>query len=279
MKQILFLQETLFAMHRKLYTLLFCLSVCFLLNGQTIADRITPPAGYIRQSSEAGTFATYLRTLPLLPRGRKVLLYNGQEKRNQAAAYAVVNMEIGKRDLQQCADAIIRLRAEYLWVQKRYGEIAFHFTNGFLVEYKKWAEGNRIKVEGNKTWWYASGSTDYSYTNFRKYLDMVFMYAGTASLSKELISTPYVSLAIGDIFIQGGSPGHAVIVVDVAIHPSTGKKVYLLAQSYMPAQQIHVLVNPASRSLSPWYDLSTSTENKVYTPEWVFEKTNLKRFK
>jgi hypothetical protein len=90
---------------------------------------------------------------------------------------------------------------------------------------------------------------------------------------------PYTFLQPGDVFIKGGSPGHAVIVVDVAIYPQTGKKVFLLTQSYMPAQQIQILVNPANRGLSPWYELSDNDEGKLYTPEWVFEKKDLKRFK
>ena len=108
---------------------------------------------------------------------------------------------------------------------------------------------------------------------------MVFTYAGTASLSKELLTIPYTSLQPGDVFIKGGSPGHAVIVVDVAIHPKTKKKVFLLAQSYMPAQQIHILVNPANHSLSPWYELTETDSGYLYTPEWTFEKKELKRFK
>ena len=73
-------------------------------------------------------------------------------------------MEIGNRDLQQCADAVIRLRAEYLWKHKRYADIKFNFTSGFTAEYKKWAEGNRIKVNDNQVQWYASGKgVDYSY--------------------------------------------------------------------------------------------------------------------
>lgn len=58
-----------------------------------------------------------------------------------------------------------------------------------------------------------------------------------------------------------------------------GKKVFLLAQSYMPAQHTHVLVNPNNRGLSPWYELSATDEGYLTTPEWTFQKKDLKRFK
>lgn len=193
---------------------------------QTIRQEINPPQEYVRPEVPSTSFAAYLRDLPLLPEGSKVLLYNGEEKGNQRAAYRVVDLDIGKRDLQQCADAIIRLRAEYLYEQKQYRKIHFNFTNGFRADYKKWAQGNRIRVDGNKMNWYSSKGEDYSYATFRSYLDIVFIYAGTASLSKELVKTAYSDLQPGDVFIQGGFPGHAVIVVDVAVHPATGKKYF-----------------------------------------------------
>lgn len=181
-------------MNQTLISFILCLASFATLSGQTVEKTIIPPTGYVRETCDEHSFAAYLRRLPLLPAGSKVLLYNGQEKRNQSAAYAVIDMEIGNKDLQQCADAVMRLRAEYLWGQKRYGEIKFNFTNGFPAEYKKWADGNRIKVNGNKVKWYAAGEKDYSYKTFRNYLNWVFMYAGTASLSKELLTIPYTSL-------------------------------------------------------------------------------------
>ena len=128
------------------------------------------------------------------------MLYNGKEKSNQSAAYAVIDMEIGNRDLQQCADAVMRLRAEYLWKHKRYGEIKFNFTNGFPAGYKKWAEGNRIKVSGNQVQWYAAGKgVDYSYKTFRNYLDMVCMperllYPASFRLCLILLCNPVMCL-------------------------------------------------------------------------------------
>jgi len=260
--------------------LLFAITLCCLVGySQTIETVISPPEGYKRIEVPGGSFSQYLRNLPLLPAGSKVLYYNGEEKRNQSAAYAVINMDVGKRDLQQCADAVIRLRAEYLYANKKYDQIHFNFTNGFKADYKKWIQGYRISVKGNDVSWYQSKGIDYSYPTFRTYLDIVFTYAGTLSLSRELKKVPYSTLSIGDVFIQGGSPGHAVIVTDVAINPATGKKVFLLAQSYMPAQSIHILTNPANKALSPWYELEQTEEGKLYTPEWTFNKIDLKRFK
>ena len=100
----------------------------------------------------------------------------------------------------------MRLRVKYLWKNKSYSDIHFNFTNGFNAEYSKWAEGYRIRVEGNKVSWYRAGNPDYTYRSFRKYLNMVFSYAGTASLSDEMASIALSDVQIGDIFIRGGHP-------------------------------------------------------------------------
>jgi hypothetical protein len=68
-----------------------------------------------------------------------------------------------------------------------------------------------------------------------------------------------------------------VIVVDMAENKRTGEKVFLVAQGYMPAQDIHVLKNSNDGGLSPWYPLEFS--ETLHTPEWDFEKTELKKFK
>ncbi|MFM7767840.1 MAG: DUF4846 domain-containing protein, partial [Bacteroidota bacterium] len=109
-----------------------------------------------------------------------------------------------------------------------------------------------------------------------KYMEMVFSYAGTASLEKELKPVDLADMQIGDLFIKGGFPGHAVVVVDMAVHESTGEKLFLLAQSYMPAQETHVLKNPNDAGLSPWYALDFDGE--LTTPEWTFGRQQLKRF-
>lgn len=67
-----------------------------------------------------------------------------------------------------------------------------------------------------------------------------------------------------------------MIVVDLAIDSTAGKKAVLLAQSYMPAQEIHILNNPRADNMNPWYVVNG--EDKLYTPEWTFAWSELRRF-
>ena len=237
--------------------------------------RIAVPRGYERAPGADGSFAAWLRGLPLKPGKPPVYLYNGKPKSNQDAHCAVVNIDTGATDLQQCADAVMRLRAEYLYSRKRYAEIHFNFTSGDRADFAKWAQGYRPAIRGNRVRWGKTARADASRASFRKYLDTVFSYAGSASLEKELTRVPKVSdMRIGDVLIEGGFPGHAVIVVDMAKNRETGKKLFLLAQSYLPAQDIHLLKNPDGAS--PWYPLDFGAT--LYTPEWTFTNKHLRRF-
>jgi hypothetical protein len=244
--------------------------------GATIEARFAPPAGFARTAAAPGSFATYLRCLPLKPRGAQVRLFDGRVKPNRAAYVAVVDLPIGDRDLHQCADAVIRLRAEYLFARGRYDDIRFHFNSGFLAEYGRWRRGERITVHGNAARWERKARPADDARSLWRYLETVFAYAGTASLAGELRSVPARDLAGGDVFIQPGHPGHAVIVVDTAVNRRNGRVVFLLAQSFMPAQEIQVLANPGDPGLSPWYAAGFAAE--LRTPEWTFTARDLKRF-
>jgi hypothetical protein len=185
-----------------------------------------------------------------------VLTFTGARKWRQDAHVAVLDIDVGKRDLQQCADAIMRLRGEWLFAAARKADIAFNDT-----------DGKRLRFSARR---------DSGYASFRKYMDYVFAYAGTYSLERELKPVPPADIAIGDVFIKGGFPGHAVLVADMAVNAATGEKRFLLLQSYMPAQDIHVLKNPASADGSPWY--SARFEGELVTPEWTFPVGSLKRW-
>ncbi|EPR14278.1 DUF4846 domain-containing protein [Ruminiclostridium papyrosolvens] len=244
-------------------------------NGQMVQERIRVPKGFERINVENNSFGQYLRDLPVKPDGTKIMLYNGDVTEKNVHV-AVLDIDVGNRDLQQCADAVIRLRAEYLYSQGLYKRIHFNFTNGFNADYWKWINGNRIVVKGTSTYWVNNANYSKEYSSFRKYLDVVFAYAGTLSLSNEMKNEPIENMQIGDVFLKGATPGHAVIVLDMAENEKTGEKIFLTAQSYMPAQSIHILKNPENETLSPWY--STNFGDTLKTPEWDFDKSQLMRF-
>lgn len=226
-------------------------------DGMTIKSRILLPEGFKRPTYRVEEFGNFLENLPLYPIDQEVHYYNGKIKPRNNIYNSVVKLDIGKRDLHQCADAVMRLRADYLYQQKRYKDIKFNFLSDSKPRtYTSYAKGN------------------YSYPTYWKYLEYVFAYANTASLHDELPNVKTTQeVKIGDTFIQKGSPiGHAIIVVDLA-KDSTGKTIVLLAQSYMPAQEIQILNNWNNSTLSPWYDID---QDIIKTPEWTFYPKNLK---
>jgi hypothetical protein len=230
--------------------------------GTTVASRIRPPAGYVRVPVAAGSFAEFLRTQPLKPDGARVTYFDGRKK-NPAGVYcAVVDRPIRPGDLEQCADALMRLRAEYLFSRRRYADISFNFLS-----------------DGKPHRYLDFAGRDRSYGTFLKYLDYIFASANTTSLYRQLrpVARP-ADLEIGDIFIQQHRPiNHGVMVVDMARHEKTGEKIFLLAQSYMPAQETQILLNPNDEALSPWYAARFGVI--LDTPEWRFYPAkDLRRF-
>lgn len=212
------------------------------------------PEGCKRFNGKDTGFATWLRNIPL-KKDNTVYLYDGRLKANQQAQFAVLDVPVGHRDLQQCADAVMRLRASWLYDKGAYASIKFADNNGKMYTCPPAPDS----------------------LQFERYLQTVYSYCGTISLSRQLTSVYFGDMQPGDVLIQGGSPGHAVIVMDVAIAPRTYKKYYMLAQSYMPAQNIHILKNPSSAELSPWYS-ADEANSLISTPEWRFGKSDLKRW-
>lgn len=237
--------------------------------GNTVVTRFSVPNGYSRKSYAARTFGNYLQQLPLKPAGTLTKRYNGETKPNKVAA-AVIDISVGTSDLQQCADAIMRLRAEWLFAEKRFDEIAFDLTNGFNMKYSEWKKGKRLNSACNG--WTTGGAASETRDDFMNYMKKIFTYAGTLSLSNELQPKNITNLEVGDVFIKGGSPGHAVIVVDAA--EGREGKIFMLAQSYMPAQDIEILKNPNAAGISPWF--KASEIGILETPEWDFQWSQLK---
>ena len=77
----------------------------------TLEERFPTEKGFTRVRLERHSFGAFLRNLPLAAPNTPVLSYRGDVIRevNHPNVAAVVAIDVGTRDLQQCADAVIRL--------------------------------------------------------------------------------------------------------------------------------------------------------------------------
>src|SRR5262249_38912379 len=190
---------------------------------------------------------------------------------------AVIDMDVGRSDLQQCADAVMRLRAEYLFSRRLTGLIGFELYSGERYRFEAYAEGQTPVPEGERIAWQSGPPQDKSHASLRRWLDIVYGFASTRSLAHELRPVGRLSdAAIGDVFVHPGAPGHAIIIVDLAVDQATGRTLALLAQGSTPARDVHILRNTLAPDLGPWFPLID--RHPLATPGRVFAPNELKRF-
>ncbi len=243
----------------------------------TIASRVNVPKGYKRVNYERGTFEAYLRNYPLKPFGSKIINYDGTEYFWQHGHIGILDISVPDNGLQQCADALIRIRSEYLWDTDRKDEIGFNFTSGHYCSWKQYALGFRPKIQGNQVSFHKTTTPDDSKTNFYRYLNLIYTYAGTLSLYHELPAVQDAkNLKIGDMLIKGGSPGHIVMICDEVVNDQ-GEKMYLLFQGNTPAQTVHLVKNLENSDMSPWYTLKKDAVIPV--SNYTFQSAKFTRFK
>lgn len=219
---------------------------------------IALPKGFERTTTTPNTFEYWLQHYPLL-KDNTVYLYDGTPKANQQLHAAVLDVSIGTKNLQQCADAVVRLKAEYHFARKEYHKIVFN--------------AGKTTFDFNTL---ANRQNCFTHQCLLEFLEHVFTNYGTYNLEDQLHPvTDYTNLTIGNVFIKGGAPGHAMLVVDVATNKATGEKIFLLAQSFMPAQSVHVVKNLNNTQLSPWYSCN---DVAIATPGWTFTQAQLKKW-
>lgn len=223
-------------------------------NAETIGD-IPTPFGYTRVEASTGSYAEYLRSLPLRKRGTKVNLYTGGEARLQYLSTGVIDQDILSNS-EQCADVTMRLRAEYLWQKGRYSEISFQNVNGKRMNY---SGGSSRKA-------------------FESYMRNVYGLCSTYSVYHETIPRPILDVQPGDVLVYPARPGrkygHALIVVDVA---KRGSKVAIMcAEGNTPARDKHIVrnFNPLN---NPWF-IFDGSEEKLWVSSFHFEKDELRHY-
>jgi hypothetical protein len=219
------------------------------------------PANFERIKTDSLSFEDWLRNFSLR-KNNTVYLYNKQPKADQTLHYAVLNISTGDKDLQQCADAIMRLKAEYYFQLHQYNKINF-ISGNKTYNFAEWLR----RIDSNKD----------EHELLLEFMQTVFMYCGTYTVDEMTKSINMSEMKIGDVFVKAGAPGHAMIVMDMAENKTTHQRIFMLAQSYMPAQDMHIVINPNNEQISPWYEVSN--QQKIITPSWVFDKSQLKRWK
>lgn len=213
---------------------------------------------FVANICSAQTWESYIKNFPR-KRSAVVRDYKG----NVLKTHSLGVLDVRINAVQQCADAAIRLRAEYFYGRKEYGRIRFKLTCGLEVPFSKWALGYRVKVVGNDAVLVASSpkKKDYSRANFERYLQTVMYYAGSASLYRDMQSVRGLP-EIGDALIIPGFPGHVVIVMDKKVVNKTNY--YLFANSWIPAQDIEIISgnNPAKKNLGNYTPIR-SVKDKI----------------
>ncbi len=173
-------------------------------------EAIPLPNGFSRLHTDSNSFAQWLLHVPL-KKDKIVYLYNGCVKKNQAAQFAVLDISTGNKNLQQCADAVMRLRAEYLFASQQFDNIVFYDNDGKAYAFKP----------------------PFTKDHLHQYLQTVFGMCGTASLAKQLHKITIHNIQPGDVLIRGGFPGHAVLVMDVAADSRFLSKEIICTQTVM----------------------------------------------
>lgn len=224
-----------------------------------------------------GSFSEYLVNFPLHPPDFPIRDYRAIPVENQDNHIAILKIDVGDKDLQQCADTWMRLYAEYFWLKSVTLRLDLNSQAASSFHGTITGTGFEPKKLKSVLSFYDSGEKDDSYSAFRKYFNIIFRFAGTIFLDKE--SLPVAGnddIKPGDFIINSGRPGHSVVIVGVAKN-NQGKRIYLLAESYMPAQDVDLLKNTGNPAISPWDELDVDA-SKTITAKYTFKPTSIKHF-
>ena len=244
---------------------------------ESLENRFPTPEGFDRVDLPSLGFGAWLRALPV--DGGAPVVRTSTGRVIPAPALATVPLDLGRGDLQQCADSALRLYAEYRWDTGRTEDMAFHFTSGDRSAWTDWVEGERFVVSGPRVQRTSRVPVEPTHAAYRSWLQHTFRYAGTRSLHHDTRPVePSSPLRPGDVFVDPGSPGHAVVLLDVA-ESATGERIALIGQGFMPAQTFHVLKPELGHGHAGWFSLPSAASGVVKTPSWrAFSRADALRF-
>ena len=212
-------------------------------------DDIAPPQGFERISGKDSLYTAFIRSLPLARSDSALMHFNRTPNDSlQLYTYRVLDFPL-LDNYEQCADVCMRLRAEYLYSNRRFFDICFTDTRQKALHYY----------------------FGYCRPAFNKFLTTVYSWANTESMKLSMHVRKLADIQPGDVFVYdkysrpSSRYGHAVFVADVAVNPTTGQKAFLLIQGSTPASDIHVIRNLVNPDISPWFLLDPKYLKKDFS--------------
>ena len=221
-----------------------------------LSQRIASPEGFSRVDVVAGSFAAWLRDLPVAAGGAPVMTSRSEivVAGDDPTLAAVVMLQPHTRRLLSATNMMLRLRAEYAWSAGDLDSLGFHLACGHLSSWKAWTRGIRPLAAGRSVRFAKTGIQDDGRSNFCVYLETLFRFASSASLLDDTRPVRDATVAAGDVLLRIGRRAHAVMVLDIATD-SRGRIRVLLGQGGRPAQTFHVLRDAGG---SPWFVIGQS---------------------
>lgn len=193
---------------------------------------------------------------------------------------AVVDWRLLGR-VEQCADIVVRLVAEYANGNGNADEIVFRSLSGQRIEWKRWLQGRyAVNTDASAIIYHAGAARTETPREFDEFLTFVMSYVNTASLRRDWREVAPGDIQIGDVLIQpsclGAGMGHMSMVVD-ACEDSAGNRLYLFVDGYTPARVPVVRQREPNKPMSAWMTPKEYLEymdqfgpgNFYRSPEWV----------
>jgi hypothetical protein len=242
----------------------------------TIESIPLPDSSFNRISCQSGSFASWLHSLPLKPKGFPVLDYRGRiyKEGTDSTVAAVINWNMQGKRLEQCMDILVRFYSEYLWDSNREERIVFPLPGGYSLKWNDWKRGKRPYFKGVDVQLKHTMKPDSSRASFEKYLRTVFAESHTQQFYFAYQPIASENVQIGDFIVKRGSKSHAVMIVDLAWNDE-GDTIALIGHGDTPACQFYLL---NYRKNNPWIPLYLNKEKLPLPIRRTMTWDGLRRF-
>ena len=165
----------------------------------TLLGRFVEPKDFTRVTTEPGSFAHWLRALPLAGTGTNVADENGKATVATTAGYAAAVVAIDMH-AEESADALLRLHAEWLFSKGNLEGISYVSNSGKPLTFSRWRAGERIVLKKQNWEWLptAKPATTVDYNSLRNFLDAAFQWVDPRALAIQGKATDAFDVEPGD---------------------------------------------------------------------------------